>query len=165
MQANIIIEYKPTAGYLEARKEVERIFEGRDENVIIDLLVPGWIAVKTDLRHKEIIEDIKERFSMNPSYIKATKLWIPVDYWCTIENIPDTVKEEYGEILTPKDRCFINIDLHNVDTDIQAIKSKIGEKIGAKLDDSPIDKILRIDIFTKGAALAMIRRHSIFQSA
>jgi len=165
MQANIIIEYKPEAGYLEARKEVERIFEGRDENVIIDLLVPGWIAVKTDLKHKDIIEDIKDRFSMDPQYIKATRRWIPVDYWCTIETISDTIKEEYGEILTSKDRCFIKIEPHGAEANEKDIKAKIGEKVGARLDDSPVDKILRVDIFSKGVALAMVRRHTVFQSA
>lgn len=165
MSYNIIIEYKPSAGYLEARKEVERIFENKDDSVIIDLLVPGWIGVKTNLDYKDFIEDVKDRFSMNPDYIKATKRWIPVDYWCTLETLPATVKEEYGEILTDKDRCFIQIEAHNVEIDTKQITESISNVIGAKLDDSPVDKILRVDVFQKSVALARIKRHSIFQSA
>jgi len=62
MQSNIIIEYKRDSGYLEARKELERIFEGRDEGVIIDVLMPGWIGVKTILMQKRLSKTLKTGF-------------------------------------------------------------------------------------------------------
>ncbi|MBW3019564.1 hypothetical protein KY329_05265, partial [Candidatus Woesearchaeota archaeon] len=130
-----------------------------------DLLMPGWIGVKTDLDAKDIIEDVKDRFSTNPEYVKATKRWIPVDHWCTLETLPSTVKEEYGEILTDKDRCFIDLEAHNADIDKAGTIKAISEVIGAKLDDAPVDKILRIDVFPKAVAIARVKRHSIFQSA
>ena len=161
---NIIIEYKPKSGYLESRREIEKIMEKLEASAEVDLLVPGWIILKTDMPHKAVIEEVEDRFSMNPEFVKTTLRWIPVDYWCEPKDVPAKVKEEYGDILLAKDRYCIMAEAHNVDADLTQLKKDISAIIPAKLEPDPIEKILRIDIFTKGTAIAIIGRHSIFRA-
>lgn len=164
MESNLIVEYESKAGFLEARREIEQFLEKLgDKSPEVELIMPGWLAVKTDIKNKEVIEELRDIFSTDPNSVKATKRWIPVDCWCDNGEVEACIKEEYNEILLPKDRYHINLEAHGAGVSEEDFADKIAGAVRAKRELDPVEKILRVHVFKDKTALSLNGRHNYFR--
>ncbi|RLE46139.1 hypothetical protein DRJ22_02705 [Candidatus Woesearchaeota archaeon] len=167
-EANLLVFYDSKAGYLAAKNEVQTILTKLgDQKSEEELLESGIIAVKTELRNRKVIEEVRDIFVSNPLSINSTLKWVPIDYWCnpTLKDIISTVKEEIASLITEKDRFAIEVEKHESNLNKKEMQNKIAELIKGKPDSDYPDKTIRIDLFKERVGITLLGKHDVFSLA
>lgn len=162
---NLIVSYDLKGGYLAAKNEVQNILTDLgDQKSEKELLVPGIIGVKTKLKNRRVIEEVREIFVSDPLKLNFAIKWVPIDYWCkpSIEKIANLVKEEIAPLITEKDRFAIEVEKHKSELDRKKIIDKIAELIKGKVDLDYPDKTIRIDLFQDKVGITLLGKHDVF---
>jgi hypothetical protein len=161
---NLIVQYDSKAGYLSGKNEIHNILTKLgDQKSEQELLVPGFIGVKTILVARNVVEELREMYANDPESVKATVKWVPADYWCdaTVEKILLTVKEEVKDLFLPSDPYSIQILPHKTALKSDEIISAIKPWLKGTISDFP-QKILRIELFDKKASVTLLKPKDIF---
>ena len=131
-----------------------------DQKADMELLCPGVMAVKTSLDARKVIDNISELYVSEPSTLNYTVKWIPVDYWCSPDEIVSTVKDEYRTMFAATDHYSVKIVSRDKLNEGELLESLKPFLRGTINDEHP-QKILRIEVFDKFVAIALLRPHNI----
>lgn len=160
MEFNLITQYDDS--YMSALKELDVILEKLgDREAKKDLLVPKFIAIKTELEPKQVIESLKELYFSDPRSLVCTKRWIPVEVVCDASKIIENIKE-YNDDLLSKDKYCIVLEQYRSELDIDELKKNIVSTLRATFDESLAEKFLYVLIFGKIAAISLLGKNAVF---
>jgi len=165
MDLNIIVSYSSSAGYLSGKNEIHSILTRLgDQKSEQELLIPGIIGVATVLKSRDLIEELHEMAASDPDAIKHTLKWVPADFWCdaTLDSIKATVKEEIKDLLVADDQYIIEILPHRTSLKPEQILSAVKPLLKGKINPDHPQKILRIELFDKHAAITLLKPKDIF---
>ena len=163
MEPNLLVSYDSKAGYLNGKNEIHNILTKLgDQKSEQELLVPGVIGVKTSLDARRVVEDVRELFLGDPSCINATLKWVPVDFWCNVEEIKSVVKEEIKDLVVPDDHYIIEVVKHRSALDEKQIVDSVAPMLKGKINLEHPQKILRIELFDKRASVTLLKPKDIF---
>ena len=156
MEPSVLVKYG-SAGYFSAKKEVHNILSKLgDLKSDAELFAPGFLMVKTKFKGHELVEEARELFLSDPRLFSSTSLWIPVDYWCSAEEIPKIIKEDIAQLINVDDEYEIEIigpsDL--LDKIIPLIKGK---------PNYNSQKIIRIQVSNNNAAISFLKPNDVFK--
>lgn len=161
MEANLIVYYAAHGGYLSSKIEVHNLLtKFGDQKADIELLCPGVMAVKTSLDARKVVDNLSDLYVKEPSALNYTVKWIPVDYWCSPAEIVSTVKDEYRTMFAPTDQFSVKI-VSRGKLNEQELLSSLKPFLRGSINDEHPQKILRIEVFDKLVAVALLRPHNI----
>jgi len=161
MEPNIIVKYG-NAGYLAAKGEIHSVLTKLgDQKAEQELLQPGVIGVKTKIDSRKCIEDARELYLGDPDSFKATKQWIPADYWCepTIDAIRKTVREELRELVTAQDKYVISFAKNKSALSEEELLNIIVPFLSGKIDVDYPQKTLFIEIYEKAVVTLTLNKY------
>lgn len=127
----------------------------------------GLIGVRTVLPAREVTKELRAILAGDPSLLYYTCKWIPVDRWTwsdidsmkeAVMGMRDSIKEGETWRMTVEKRRYT---AHHR---IEIIKA-LAELIEAKVDLTHPDKILRIDLIGRYAAISVLTPEEIFSFA
>ena len=165
MEPNLLVSYDSKAGYMIGRNEVQNILTKLgDQKAKMELLVPGIIGVSTELKNRDVIEEVKDIFAGDPESINATLKWVPVDFWCdaTLDKIKEVVKEEIKDSISSNDQYQIDIIKHRSELNKEQIIEAVAPLIRGKVNLDHPQKIIRIELFDKKATVTLLTPKDIF---
>ena len=152
-----------------ARAEIIRLLKrlGDEHPLVKHTPAKGLIGVRTVLPAREVTKGLRAMVAEDPSLLYHTRKWVPVDLW-TRSDI-DSMKEAVMEIRDRiKDgetwRMTVEKRRYTACHRIEIIKV-LAELIGAKVDLDHPDKILRIDLIGRYAAISVLTPEEIFSLA
>jgi len=163
MDANLIVHYGK-AGYMSAKSEIHAaLTRSGDQKETQDLLMPGFIGVKTALSARDVIEELHESYLGNPELFHATLLWTPADHWCkpTVDDIKKTIKEEIKDNFFPTDRYLIQVVKHKGTVNEEELVNAIKPLLKGTPETEHPSKIIRIELFDQ-ACVSLIAQKDIF---
>lgn len=161
MEPNIIVKYG-NAGYLAAKAEIHAVLvKLGDQKAEQELLQPGAIGVKTKIDARKCIEDARELYLGDPDSFKATKQWIPADYWCepTLEAIKKTLREEIKEFVTPLDHYCISFAKNKSSLSDEEVIGMIVPQLAGKIDADHPQKTLFVEIYDKAVLTLTLNKY------
>lgn len=149
-----------------ARREIIYLLGllGDEEPVVERTLARGIIGVKTRLDSREAVRQLKILFDKDPGGFQYTLKWVPVDLWTgsDIESMRIAV-EKVKDRIRPGERWRMTVEkrrytlYHRID-----IIRMLAELIDEKVDLENPDKILRLDIIGRFAAVSVLSPHEVF---
>jgi len=138
-----------------------------DERPVIELtMARGIIGVKTRLDSREVIKGLQRLFIEDPLAFQHTLKWVPTDFWTyskmnsmkeAVMNLRDKIREGERWRMTVEKRRYTLY--HKID-----IIEELAELIDEKVDLKNPDKIVRIDIIGKYAAISVLSPKEIFST-
>jgi tRNA acetyltransferase TAN1 len=149
-----------------ARREIAHILRmlGDEHPIIERTIARGIIGVKTSLDSREVAKNLQKLLSKDPLLFQYTLKWVPTDFWTrsdmnsmkeAVMNIRDKIlKGERWRMTVEKRRYTL---YHKID-----IIKELAQLIHEKVDLKNPDKILRIDIIGKYAAVSVLSSKEIF---
>lgn len=154
--------------YAEAKREIVRLLVdlGDKQPEARKTLARGITGVRTSLDPRFVIMALRATFQKDPSVIKHTSKWIPIDLWTdsNIESIKEWVTKLRGMIgtgetwrMTVETRRYTA--LHKID-----IIREVAELIDERVDLENPDKILRIEFIGKHAGISVLKPYEIFSA-
>lgn len=164
MSYNLLVYYNPAAGYLAARREIERnLMALGDKKVVVEKVQDGSIiGVRTVLEPKEVIQELKERAFKNPSEFSATTKWIPVSDWC---NVDLKIIEKKISSLLPEinvgERWSAEIETWQKSS-VEEILTMLKNIIKERFVEEHSSKIVFIIFVGNEAAISIVRPDDIF---
>ncbi len=164
-EMNLIISYDSKQGYIAAKNEIQDILtQLGDQKADKELLVPGTIGVKTEIKNRKVVEEVRDIFMSNPSKVSAAIKWVPIDHWCkpNLEDSVAVVKEEIAPLITAKDRFKLRLENHNGSLEVEKLNEDILKLIKGKEDKEYPDKIIRIHLFEDRIGMALVGKHDVF---
>jgi len=152
----------------KAKKEIANILTqlGDEKPVIKPTVARGIIGVKTCLGTREVIQSLQKLFKQDPSAFQYTLKWVPTDFWTTsdidsmkeaISNVREKIGKGQKWRMTVEKRRFTRY--HKVE-----IIKELAELIHERVDLKNPDKIVRIDIIGKYAAVSVLSPNEIFST-
>ncbi len=165
MEPNLLVSYDPKGGYMSGKGEIHNVLTKLgDQKSEQELVVPGIIGVKTKLAARQVIEEVREMYVGDPNSLNFTVKWVPADYWCdaTIDTIKAIVKEEIKDMITPTDHYTIEVVKHRSELNSQQIVEALATMLRGKVNAEHPQKILRIELFDKKAAVTLLQPKNIF---
>ena len=160
MEPVIIVKYG-SAGYFSAKKEVHNVLAKLgNQKADEELLIPGFITIKTKLDPHEVIEDARELFLGNPDSFSATTEWIPVTAWCTPGEIAKTINEEVADLIMPDEEYALEILKYQSTISDDDIINKVVPLIKARPGYNPY-KIIRIQIADNKVAISLLKPNDV----
>ena len=138
-----------------------------DENAIIKPTVArGIIGVKTRLDSREVVKGLQKLFLKDPMVFQYTFKWVPTDFWTysdmdsmkeAVMNVRERIHEGERWRMTVEKRRYTRY--HKIE-----IIKELAELIQEKVDLKNPDKIIRIDIIGKYAAVSVLTPSEIFST-
>ena len=165
MEINLVVSYDPQGGYVAGKIEVHAILEKLgDKESEQELIVPGIIAVQTELKARDVIEDARELYMSDPSRFNFTLKWVPVEHWCegTLEAITATVKREIASMIAETDQYAIDVAKHRSELHKEQVIEAIAPLIKGKVNLDKPQKIVRIELFGDKASVSLLVPKNIF---
>ncbi len=157
MEPTVIVKYG-SAGYFSAKQEVHNIMSKLgDLKSDEELFSPGFLIVQTKLKAHDVIENARELFLSDPELFKCTLSWIPVDCWCSVEEVPKIIKEDLSHLISADEEYAIEIIGSNTD-----LVDKIVPLIKGKPGYNP-QKTIRIQIANNKAAVSLLKPTDFFK--
>jgi tRNA acetyltransferase TAN1 len=158
----------PWSLFGRARREIADILKllGDEHPVIERTVARGIIGVKTRLDSREVIQGLQKMFSKDPLSFQYTLKWVPTDLWTysdmnsmkeAVMNVRDRVRAGERWRMTIEKRRYTLY--HKID-----IIKELAELIDEKVDLKNPNKILRIDIIGKYAAISVLSPKEIFST-
>ena len=163
MDASIIVRYG-SLGYISAKREVHEILTRiGDQKSDADLLIPGSLGVKTKIDARKAITEAREIFMTDPERFRATKEWIPIDYWCDAvsSEIVKIIKEDIAHLIK-NENYSIEIIKNQSAISEEDILTKSIPRIEGKVDYSARKRI-HIEIFGQKVAISLLKAQDIFK--
>lgn len=164
---NLLISYK-WRNFFEAKKEIQNVLKRLgDENPIVEkTLARGILGVKTKIKNREVIRNVKKFYQENPWDFNFSIKWIPHDNWCVaqMEDMKKMVAQIKNQI-KPGETWAMKVEKrrytwYHTNEIIRELASEITEKVNL----SKPDKILRIDILGDYAAISILKPEDIFST-
>lgn len=149
---------------MNARNEIQNLVTKLgDQKASIEILVPGWIGVKTEVDARKIVEELRELFLADPQGIKTLKEIVPHDNWCeaSIQKIKQTVNIEATDLFADEDIYKIDVHVKKSDLSPEEIKETVSPMLKGREDENHPQKILRIDVFGQWAAITVLRPQNL----
>ena len=166
VEYNLLVHYFGDAGYLAARREIERhLIALGDKKALIEKTRDGRvIGVKTVLEPKEIIQELKEKAVENPAEFSATENWIPVDNWCNA-SLDGIKKKVLGmlEQINPNERWSAEIETWGRGPFAEEILSVLKRIISARFVEEAASKIVFVEFQAAECAVSILRQDDIFR--
>jgi len=152
----------------KAKREIVNILKllGDEKPIIKPTVARGIIGVKTRLDSREVVQGLQKLFIKDPIAFQYTLKWVPADFWTysdmdsmkeAVMNIKEKIHESERWRMTVEKRRYTR---HHK---IEIIK-ELAELIQEKVDLKNPDKILRIDIIGKYAAISVLSPNQIFST-
>jgi tRNA acetyltransferase TAN1 len=153
----------------KAKREIADTLKllGDDHPSIISTAAKGIIGVRTKLDSREIIKGLHKLLLKDPLALQHTLKWVPTDLWIhcdmnsmkkAVMDIRDKIREGERWRMTIEKRRYTQYH------EIEIIK-ELAELIVERVDLKNPDKILRIEIIGKCAAISVLTPNEIFSSA
>lgn len=161
MDHNIIVKYG-NAGYLAAKGEIHAVLvKLGDQKAEQELLQPGVIGVRTKIDSRKCIEDARELYLGDPDSFRATKQWIPADYWCepTLEAIKKTLRDEIREFVTAQDHYVISFARNKSALTDEEVVGMIVPQLAGKIDVDHPQKTLFVEIYDKAVLTLTLNKY------
>jgi len=151
-----------------AKREISDALKllGDEQPVIERTLARGIIGVKTRLDSREVIQSLHRLFIKDPLGFRYTLTWVPTDYWTysdiesmkeAVMNIKHKIHEGERWRMTVEKRRYTHY--HKIE-----IIKELAELIHEKVELKNPDKIVRIDIIGKYAAVSVLSPNEIFST-
>jgi len=151
-----------------ARREIADVLKSLgDERPVIERTVArGIIGVKTSLDSREVIKGLQNMFTKDPLSFQYTLKWVPTDLWTysdmnsmkeAVMNVRERIRAGERWRMTVEKRRYTLY--HKID-----IIKQLAELLDEKVDLKNPDKILRIDILGKYAAVSVLSPKEVFST-
>jgi len=151
-----------------AKREIFDILKllGDENPTIKPTVARGIIGVKTRLDSREVVQGLQKLFIKDPMAFQYTLKWVPTDFW-TYSDM-DSMKEAVMNIrekIHKRERWRMTVEKRRYTRyhKIEIIK-KLAELVQEKVDLKNPDKIVRIDIIGKYAAVSVLSPNEIFST-
>jgi len=164
---NILVSCPWTMIWKAKREIVDILKLLGDENPIIKpTMARGIIGVKTRLDSREVVQDLQKLFVREPLAFQCTLKWVPTDFWTysdmdsmkkAVMDIKEKIHEGERWRMTVEKRRYTRY--HKIE-----IINELAELIQEKVDLKNPDKIVRIDIIGKYAAVSVLLPNEIFST-
>ena len=126
----------------------------------------GIIGVRTSLEPRRVTKDLQAMLEKNPFLFRDTCKWVPVDVWTysDIESVKEAVLR-LRERIKAGERWRMTVEKRRYTRyhTIEIIKI-LAELISEKVDLTNPDKILRVDIIGKYAAVSVLAPDEMFSA-
>lgn len=164
---NILVSY-PWSLLGRTRREIADVLKllGDERPVIERTVAKGIIGVKTRLNSREVIQGLQKIFTKDPLSFQYTLKWVPTDLWtCSdmnsmkeaVINVRDRIQVGERWRMTVEKRRYTLY--HRID-----IIKELAQLIDEKVDLKNPDKIVRIDIIGKYAAVSVLSPREVFST-
>jgi len=158
----------PWAMTWKAKQEIANILKllGDENPVIKPTIAKGIIGVKTRLGSREVIQGLQKLFVKDTPAFQYTLKWVPTDSW-TYSNM-DSMKSaviDIREKIQKGERWRMTVEKRRYTKyhKVEIIK-ELAELIQEKVDLKNPQKIVRIDIIGKYAAVSIFSPNEIFST-
>jgi len=152
----------------KAKREIADVLRllGDDRPSIERTVARGIMGVKTRLDSREVVKGLQRLFMTDPTAFQYTLKWVPTDFWTysdmnsmkeAVRNARDKIREGERWRMTVEKRRYTLY--HKID-----IIKELAELINEKVDLKNPDKIVRIDIIGKYAAVSVLSPREIFST-
>jgi len=151
-----------------AKREIADILKllGDERPVIEQTAARGIIGVKTRLDSREVIKGLQKLFIKDPLAFQYTLKWVPTDFWThsdmnsmkeIVMKVSDRIRKGERWRMTVEKRRYTLY--HKID-----IIKQLAETINEKVDLKNPNKIVRIDIIGRYAAVSVLSPREIFSA-
>jgi len=151
-----------------AKREIADILKllGDEQPVIKRTIARGIIGVRTRLDSREVVQGLQKLFIKDPLAFQYTLKWVPTDFWTysdmdsmkeAVMNVRESIHEGERWRMTVEKRRYTRY--HKIE-----IIKELAELISEKVDLKNPDKIVRIDIIGKYAAVSVLSTNEIFST-
>lgn len=139
---------------------------GDEQPLIKHTMARGIIGVKTHLDSREVVQGLQKLFTKDPLALQYTLKWVPTDFWTNSDM--DSMKEAVLNIrvkIHEGERWRMTVEKRRYTRyhKIEIIK-ELAELIQEEVDLKNPDKIVRIDIIGKYAAVSVLSPNEIFST-
>lgn len=124
----------------------------------------GIIGVRTRLDSRDVIRRLRALNEVAPGAFRYTVKWVPVDLWSApdLDSLRGAVARLRDRI-APGERWRLVVERRTVGCPaIPEIIGALAALVDAPVDLGHPDKILRVEVFTHGAALAVVTPEETF---
>jgi len=152
----------------KAKREIADFLKllGDEHPVIKPTVARGIIGVKTRLDSREVVKGLQKLFIKDPMAFQYTFKWVPTDFWTysDIDSMKETVMN-VKEKVHPGEKWRMTVEKRRYTQyhKIEIIK-ELAELIPEEVDLKNPDKIIRIDIIGKYAAVSVLTPSEIFST-
>jgi len=151
-----------------AKREIANLLKqlGDEQPIIENTVAQGMIGVKTRLDSREVIQGLQELFIKDPLAFQYTLKWVPTDSWTysdmeslkkAVMRIKDKIRQGERWRMTVEKRRYTRY--HKIE-----IIRELAELIQEKVDLKNPDRIVRLDIIGKYAAVSVLSPNEIFST-
>jgi tRNA(Ser,Leu) C12 N-acetylase TAN1 len=163
-EANLLVTFDPT--HIESvKKEIdERMKEIKEKAKI--LKIEDGLAEISVSDNRKVVKAL-EKLSAKKDKFNYTKRWIPVDKW-TSAKIPEMQKviKTVVKDLKAKDKWKMDLGKHRSDVSNRELIIKLTDVIdNQNVDLEKPDKIVKVEIVEKKAAIALLDKDDILNVA
>jgi len=162
---NLLVSY-PWTMIWRAQREIVDLLKllGDEKPIVKRTAARGIIGVKTSLNSRDVVQGLQKLFLKDPLAFQYTLKWVPTDFWTysdmdsmkkAVMNIREKIQDGERWRMTVEKRRYTLF--HK----IEMIK-ELAELIQEKVDLKNPDKIVRIDIIGKFAAVSVLLPKEIF---
>jgi tRNA acetyltransferase TAN1 len=162
---NLLVSYG-WGSWNSARREVLSLLGtfGDTRPSIGRTLAKGVAGVRTSLNNRLVIGSLAEAFQLDPSLVKYTPKWTPIDLWC--EATTESMKKSLASLkdnVGRNERWMMHVEkrrftaLHKVE-----IIKELADLIDSKVDLEDPDKIVWIELLGNQAGMSVVRPKEIF---
>jgi tRNA acetyltransferase TAN1 len=140
---------------------------GDEQPTVSRTLVRGLVGVKTRLASRDVVRGLRGLQEKDPLLVQYTCKWLPVDAWGSsdVEAMKDAIRGLRDRI-EPTETWRMTLEKRRYTQHHQLELVRIlAESIDAKVDLTHPDKILRVDILGRHAAMSVLTPDDIFSTA
>ncbi|MBI4451618.1 hypothetical protein HY642_06605 [Candidatus Woesearchaeota archaeon] len=159
----LLVSYPQSAGYLNARSQVLDVLRMHgDDEAEAELAGSGALKVKTSLDVRELIEDLRHKYAMDPQLYRATKRWLPVDMWCRadVQSIVDAVKSWQGWL--PENTWAPEVEIIDGILTSEQVEEALTKGTAHPLSWARPSYIVQIVLFRNEAAISIRKEKDVF---
>jgi len=151
-----------------AKQEIADVLKllGDETPIIKPTMARGIIGVKTRLDSREVVQGLQKLFIKDPLAFQYTLKWVPTDFWTysdmdlmkeAVMNVREKIRQGERWRMTVEKRRYTRF--HKIE-----IIKELAELIPKKVDLKNPNKIVRIDIIGKYAAVSVLSPNEIFST-
>jgi tRNA acetyltransferase TAN1 len=127
-------------------------------------LARGVAGVRTSLNNRQVIRSLAEAFQFDPSLVRYTLKWTPIDLWC--EATMGSMKKSLASLkdsIGPNETWMMHIEKRRFTALHKAEMIKeLADLIDSKVDLEDPDKIVWIELLGNQAGMSVVRPKEIF---
>lgn len=162
---NLLVSFGWGSWYSAKREALNLLGGFGDAHPIIrKTLAKGVAGVRTSLNNRQVIRSLAEGFSLDPSTVRYTLKWTPIDLWC--EATMESMKQSLSSLknyVGQDERWMMHVEkrrftaLHKAE-----IIKELADLIESKVDLRNPEKIVWIELLGNQAGMAVVRPAEIF---